>query len=218
MVELGLKYVQQVKGNWIGRITVPEELRKIIGQRELVERDLPSDKRTRERLAHGIIDRFIAKIEKAREILAANKDAPSFVLSSAAKAHYAKRLLADDQKRASLPTMAQMTAEYNRVMERLDRGEIGIGSGPSVMFNATTDYELMLSARDHYINNRKRRLNALRLSAKTGETRWIADAVNQYVFDNKLEILEGSPEWYELANALTLPSTQALHLSTMTTV
>jgi hypothetical protein len=49
----GMKYVQQVKGNWIVRITVPEELRLIIGNRELVERDLPSDEKARERLAHG---------------------------------------------------------------------------------------------------------------------------------------------------------------------
>jgi hypothetical protein len=40
-----MKYVQQVKGKWIVRVTVPEELRPIITRRELVERDLPSEKK-----------------------------------------------------------------------------------------------------------------------------------------------------------------------------
>ena len=43
-----MKYVQQDKGNWRIRIAVPEELRPISGHRELVERDLPSDKKARE--------------------------------------------------------------------------------------------------------------------------------------------------------------------------
>ena len=41
-----MKYVQHARGKWKVRITVPVELRGIIGASELVESDLPSDVRT----------------------------------------------------------------------------------------------------------------------------------------------------------------------------
>jgi hypothetical protein len=42
-----MRYVQSVRGKWVVRMTVPEELRDLIGQRELVATDLPADKRSR---------------------------------------------------------------------------------------------------------------------------------------------------------------------------
>lgn len=41
------------------RIAVPDELRDIIGQRELVHADLPSETRARDRYAQGIINRLL---------------------------------------------------------------------------------------------------------------------------------------------------------------
>jgi hypothetical protein len=41
-----MKHVQHARGKWKVRITVPVELRGIIGASELVESDLPSDVRT----------------------------------------------------------------------------------------------------------------------------------------------------------------------------
>ena len=46
-LKVGMKYVQHVRGKWIVRITVPEELRDLVGVRELVEKDLPSNLRER---------------------------------------------------------------------------------------------------------------------------------------------------------------------------
>jgi hypothetical protein len=46
-----MQYVQNLRGKWLVRITVPEELRNIVGARELVEKDPPSDARKRERHA-----------------------------------------------------------------------------------------------------------------------------------------------------------------------
>ena len=56
---VGMKYVQHVRGKWVVRITVPEELRDILGARELVATDLPSNLRERERIASGIISGFL---------------------------------------------------------------------------------------------------------------------------------------------------------------
>lgn len=82
-----MKHVQKVRGIWVVRVTVPEELRDIIGVRELVERGLPNDTRQRERLAVGIINGFYARIEEAQEQLASRGDAPAPHLSALAKAH-----------------------------------------------------------------------------------------------------------------------------------
>jgi hypothetical protein len=53
-----MKHVQKVRGIWVIRVTIPEELRDIIGVREFVERGLPNETRQRERLAVGIINGF----------------------------------------------------------------------------------------------------------------------------------------------------------------
>ena len=42
-------YVQQVRGNWVVRMVVPEELRGVVGQRKLVEIGLASEARARKK-------------------------------------------------------------------------------------------------------------------------------------------------------------------------
>ena len=90
-----MKHVQHVRGKWVARVTVPDDLRDIIGKRELVE-DLPGDGKGRERQAHAVLNRFFATLDDARAVLAANRP----TLSTAAKAHYRAELEADDKGRA----------------------------------------------------------------------------------------------------------------------
>jgi hypothetical protein len=59
-----MKHVQFSRGRYVVRVTVPEDLRPIIGKRELVE-PLGGDKKTAERNAHGVIAGFLARIEEA---------------------------------------------------------------------------------------------------------------------------------------------------------
>lgn len=91
-----MKHVQFNRGRYVVRVTVPEDLRSIIGKRELVE-PLGGDKKSAERAAHGVIAGFLAQIEDAREALIAS--APT--LSGAAKAHYRDELQIDDRERTS---------------------------------------------------------------------------------------------------------------------
>lgn len=96
-----MKHVHFIRGRYVVRVTVPEDLRGIIGKRELAE-SLDGDKRAAERLAHGVIAGFLDQIEQAREALGANQP----TLSSAAKAHYEAELVADDKARAAVGTKA----------------------------------------------------------------------------------------------------------------
>ena len=89
-----MKYVQQVRGRWVARMTVPDELRPILNLRELVE-PLDGDKRQAERQALGVLNRFHATIDEAREAYMAGLP----TLSSAAKHHYRAEMEADDRAR-----------------------------------------------------------------------------------------------------------------------
>lgn len=205
-----MKYVQQVRGKWIVRITVPPELRDIIGHRELVESGLPSDAKTREKLAHGIINRFFAKIDEGWAMLDARKSAPSVTLSVAAKSHYAYAIANDDQKRAVMPTVAEIDAEKERALDRLAAEQRSTAHTAASVINATTDFELKAGARDFYQNNRTKRLAALRSSFSSGDTRWIEPAVEQYIGANHLDLQRDTPEWRALADALTRSEIEAL--------
>ncbi|MDP1668003.1 hypothetical protein [Phaeovulum sp.] len=102
---------------------MPEELRNIVGARELVEKDLPSDARKRARLALGIINGFLARIDAARETYQAHKNAPDLTLSVAAKTLFRNTLGTDEKKSAST---AVMMAEHDQIVQRQAADEIGI--------------------------------------------------------------------------------------------
>lgn len=95
-----MKYVQQVRGKWIVRIVVPEDLRGLIGQRELVHVGLPQEAKPREKMAIGIINSFLARIDEAQVVWDSIGEASRPTLSSAAKEHYGAELLADDMERS----------------------------------------------------------------------------------------------------------------------
>ena len=98
-----MKYVQFVRGRWVVRIVVPEELRHILGRNELVHIGLPDNIRAREREALKIINAYLAQIDEAREIWNALREASIPTLSSAAKEHYRSELSLDDLERAGRP-------------------------------------------------------------------------------------------------------------------
>ena len=205
-----MKYVQQVRGRWIVRVTVPEELRDIIGGRELVGKDLPSDAKSREKLAHGIINSFFAKIDEAQEIFEARKNMPSPKLSAAAKGHYASVILLDQEKRAAMPTASDISAERERALDMLAEEQRTSGHTAASIINATTDFELKAGARDFYHSLRTQRLAALRSSFASGETRWIQPAVHDYITNQGLQVRLDTPEWRDLADALTRAEIEAL--------
>jgi integrase len=95
-----MKYVSFTRGRYAVRITVPEELRGIIGKRELVE-PLGGDKKIAERNANGVIAGFLATIDDAKAKLQAKQ--PTLV--GAAKAYYTLALDEDDAARLDPPSL-----------------------------------------------------------------------------------------------------------------
>lgn len=90
-------------------MTVPPELRDMLGMRELVA-PLGGDKKQAERQAHAVLNRFHAILDDAREAVAANRP----TLSTAAKAHYREELTRDDMERAVRKPTDQEFHSYSR--------------------------------------------------------------------------------------------------------
>lgn len=95
-----MKYVQNIRGKWVVRIVVPEELRHIIGRNELWHIGLPDKAKEREKQALKIINAYLAEIDDAREVWEALREASIPTLTSAAKDHYQSELSLDDLERA----------------------------------------------------------------------------------------------------------------------
>jgi len=110
-----MKYVQRVRGKWVVRMIVPEELRQAVGQQELVEIGLPDETRARENRATAIINAFHARLDEAREQVEALAEASTPTLSSAAKSHFRSELVFDDLERAAgLSDCFMAVREFNR--------------------------------------------------------------------------------------------------------
>jgi len=126
-----MKYVQQVRGKWVVRMVVPEELRTLVGQRELVEIGLPAETRAREKRATAVINSFHAKLDEAREVWAALGEACKPTLSSAAKEHYSAELVKNDLEHATIrsqevkETAGFFRSNYANRLRLLVSGQIG---------------------------------------------------------------------------------------------
>lgn len=95
-----MKYMQNIRGKWVVRIVVPEELRHIIGRNELCHIGLPDNAKDREKQALKIINAYVAEIDEAREVWEALREASIPTITSAAKDHYQSELYLDDLERA----------------------------------------------------------------------------------------------------------------------
>ena len=104
-----MKHVQHVRGKWVARMTVPPELREMLGMREPVA-PLGGDKKQAERQVHAVLNRFHAILDDAREAVAANRP----TLTTAAKAHYREELTRHDLERAVRKPAHQEFYTYSR--------------------------------------------------------------------------------------------------------
>ncbi|MCV0394316.1 MAG: site-specific integrase [Rhizobiaceae bacterium] len=113
-----MKYVSFARGRYAVRVTVPPELRAIVGKRELVE-PLGADKREAERRAHGVIAGFLATLEDAKERLEASRP----TLGSVAKEYFRSELEEDDRGRLELgqETVVGLNRETLAVMATYTR-------------------------------------------------------------------------------------------------
>lgn len=205
-----MKYVQNVRGSWTVRITVPPELRGIIGKRELSENGLPDDAKARERAAIRIINRFLTTLGEAEAQLRAESNDPTLHLSRAAKTHYSSILNADEKRRASMPTEDDIAIALDQAAKQFSSEHDAGTLVATSIFNVYTDHTLKVRARYDDQRIRTGRLAALRENFNNPAITWFAPVVDAHIAANNLKIDAGSPAWRELAQALMRAEIEAL--------
>ncbi|MDP3862345.1 MAG: hypothetical protein Q8Q63_12255, partial [Phaeovulum sp.] len=119
----GRQYVQNLRGKWLVRISVPAELRNIVGARELVEKDCramrasASDSRSESSTASS------PESTPRERPIRRTRTPPDLTLSVTAKTHLRNTLGTDEMKCAST---AEMMAEHDQIVQRQAADEIGI--------------------------------------------------------------------------------------------
>ena len=214
------RHWKEKNGRFWARVAVPKAVQPILGKTELIE-PLGGDRRDADRNHAAAVARLQEQILQA-ERAHGTEAVPSTPITGHRKInaadyedatwnHFNRILQNDEVKRAAMPTSEEIDSEYERFMRRLEAGEFDANRDPFGMLNAHIDYDLKAGARHFDTNLRNRRLTALRSTLSSGDTRFVATAVQQYIDGKKLDVAHGSTEWRDLAHNITRAEIAALH-------
>lgn len=200
-----MSYIFRRGASYSARLKVPVDLIEILGKRELVKALGTKDREEAKRLSWPVIEQWRREFDDLR----ARREVTDGDKASAVWQHYETTIEQSEQKRRSLPSADEIKTEHDKLLRRIELGEINSEDFVG-MINAYTDYELMLRARTDDANHRERRLKALTQDLINGEFRRIAPAVEKFINDNRLIVDAGSDEHRELCNALLRAEIEAL--------
>jgi integrase len=216
-----LRYWKEKDGRFWARIAVPASLRPFLDnpRSELIE-PLGGDRRVALRLHSAAVARLQLEIAAAKQrassanpILKPASPRTPITTADFGRAvwqRYTAALAADDANREQFPSKNEIDAEYDRIMMRIDAGEISGSRDPIGMINAYSDYEMMLIARQLDAKVRERRLAVLLASLASGVTNQVDADIRQYITENNLIVEPSSDKWRELAHVVTRAEIQAL--------
>ena len=206
-------------GRFWARIAVPKDVQSALGKCELIE-PLGGDRRAAERRHAGAVARLQEQIVAAKKLL----EAPRHLAAQetqfnpisqddvrrAVWSHYQRLVRDNEAKREAMPTSADVDAAFERVLQRIEKGELDASQSPFAMINATGEVELMQLSRQLDVNLRTRHLAALKSSFLEGETRLTDPVVEEYAVRNGVILARDSREWRELAYRFARAEIEAL--------
>ncbi|ACF02493.1 integrase family protein [Rhodopseudomonas palustris TIE-1] len=179
--------------NYYVRMAVPRDLQVRMGtpgkpRRELRKSLNTPDAREAKRLSRPILDeweRTFAELRRPKQLTEAE-------LQNAIWRRYLELINADERFRQELPT----GDELNAIWEYLEAefGELNI-----------TAYRIFEELRDRFESNQRERVERLaqmKVEAARGETKLIADVVEQVIEARRLGVDPGTPEYRKLAQGL----------------
>ena len=123
--------------------------------------------------------------------------------------HYTDVLERDDAERAALPGEVKIEAARANLMDRVDCGEIK-NDDPLSILDTTLDLMVVRKAGEISAGARKIKLAEMRKHLSTGETALIADAVDEYLRENRLFVERSTPDWISLARHMMRAEIEAL--------
>ena len=217
-----VRYWKEKDGRFWARIAVPVSLRPFLDnpRSELIE-PLGGDRRVAMRLHSAAVARLQLEIATAKRRTNSASPGPlkpasprtpitSADFGRAVWQRYTAALEADAANREKFPSKTVIDAEYDRIMKRIDAGEISGSRDPVGMINAYSDYELMLITRQLDAKARERRLSLLLSSLASGVTNQVDANIRHYITSNNLIVEPGSDKWLELAHVITRAEIEAL--------
>jgi len=200
-----LTYLERRNGTYYARIDIPVDLVAHIGSEVRKKSLRTKDENEAKKRLWPVIEAWRAEFEDVRarrEITADDK-------AAAVWQHYEATIQRDEQKRRAMPTPADMDAEEQRLLRRIEKGEINSDSFAG-MINAHTELELMLRARTDDANRRARRLTALKTALSSGDIKLIEPAVRDFIGRHRLLVEVGSDEYRELCTLMTRAEVEGL--------
>nr|WP_111298134.1 hypothetical protein [Paracoccus saliphilus] len=109
-----------------------------------------------------------------------------------------------------MPSLEDQQAESDRIMQKIDTGEISGSEDPIGATMAQTDYELMRGAREHDRRLRSSRMEALKVRLGTGDHTLVEISTNRAVEEHSLAAPRGSQDRQMLSTALVRAEISAL--------
>lgn len=142
------RHWKEKDGRFWARLSIPAALRPLFGNKTQLTEPLGGDLRVADRNHAAAVARLQAKLDKARIQVATEKIPASTPVPRPLTVHdrelvvwehYTRTLRAIEEKRASMPTPAEIEVEYELAMQRIEAGEANPDRGIASQINLSTD-------------------------------------------------------------------------------
>lgn len=214
------RHWKEKDGRLWARLSIPNELRPWFGNKTQLTEPLGGDRRIADRNHSAAVARLQDKLAEARAARSETPPVPSPPpslrnvttddQSHAAWHHYQGTLAGLEEKRSRMPTSAEIDAEHELLMQRIESGEADPARGIASIFNLYTDYELKAGARHFDKALRVKRLEALRRALPLADYRLVEYTVRQHAQIYQLNAAPGTEGYDKLAQALMRAEIEAL--------
>lgn len=198
-------YLERRGATYYARLDVPLDLVAHYGTTTRKKSLRTKDENEAKKRLWPVIEGWQAEFDEVRSRRELTRDDKA----AAVWQHYEATLEGYDRKQRAMPTQEDQDAELLHLYRRIDLGEITTEYVYSMM-NAYTDFELMQRARTDDANLRSRRLAALKRALASGDYKFIAPAVKDFVTKHRLLVDEGSDEYRELCVLMTRAEIEGL--------
>lgn len=221
------RHWKEKSGRFWARIAIPKALQPFLGGRTQLTEPLGGDRTIASQNHAAAVARLQQQISLARAqagmagAAGSSTDAASCppcvrlpltpqIIQELAHQHYRQVISDYDSNQERMPSLEDQHAEYDRIMEMINTGEIIGSEDPIGAIMAQTDYELMRGAREHDRRLRRSRMEALKVRLGSGDHTLVEMSTNRAVEEHSLAAARGSQDRQMLSAAMVRAEIAAL--------
>lgn len=218
------RHWKEKNGRFWARLAIPERLRPFFGGKSELLEPLGGDRRVADRNHTGAVARLQEKLADAERALQAasggqpidaNLVTPAVPLTEDLAAQliwdrYSNVLEVDTAKRSAMPTEAEIDAEREKVLKRVEAGELDPFGNAVGWINGYLDFNLTAGAASFYEGARRRRLASLNAALADNSTRPVDADIHQMFRQAGIVLTASSREWRDFGVKLMRAEIDAL--------